>query len=71
MTAWRRASPNPSPGVEARLKRIEDQPMPLPYAAGTRSVTKHEDGADAALDTLLADPATLSLLAIKLAQSRR
>ena len=58
-------------GVEARLKRIEDQPMPLPYAAGTRSVTKHEDGADAALDTLLADPATLSLLAIKLAQSRR
>ena len=57
-------------GVEARLTRIEAQPMPLPYAAGTRSVAKHEDGTEAALDTLLADPATLSLLAIKLAQTR-
>ena len=57
-------------GVEARLKRIEDQPLPLPYAAGSRVVAKNKDGADAALDTLLADPATLSLLAIKLAQSR-
>ena len=57
-------------GVDARLKRIEDQPMPLPYTAGSRLVAKHEDGLDAALDTMLADPATLSLLAIKLAQSR-
>ncbi len=57
-------------GVEARLARIEAQPMPLPYAAGTRAVAKHEDGTEAALDTLLADPATLSLLAIKLAQTR-
>ena len=57
-------------GVEARLKRIEDQPLPLPYAAGSRTVAKHEDGTEAALDTLLADPAALSLLAIKLAQSR-
>ena len=56
--------------VEARLKRIEDQPLPLPYQRGSRAVAKHEDGADGALDTLLADPATLSLLAIKLAQSR-
>ena len=54
-------------GVEARLKRIEEQPLPLPYAAGARPVAKHEDGAP---DTLLADPAALSLLAIKLAQSR-
>ena len=57
-------------GVDARLKRIEDQPLPLPYAAGSRAIAKHEDGVDAALDTMLADPATLSLLAIKLAQSR-
>ena len=57
-------------GVEARLKRIEDQPLPLPYAAGSRAIAKHEDGADAALDTLLADPATLCVLAIKLAQPR-
>ena len=57
-------------GMDARLKRIEDQPLPLPYAAGSRLVAKHEDGIDATLDTMLADPATLSLLAIKLAQSR-
>ena len=57
-------------GIEQRLARIEAQPMPLPYA-GARAVAKHEDGADTGLDAPLADPATLSLLAIKLAQSRR
>ena len=58
-------------GIDTRLSRIEAQPLPLPYVATTRAVAKHEDGAEAALDTMLSDPATLSLLAIKLAQSRR
>lgn len=53
--------------LSARLKRIEDQPQPLPFANAPRAVAKHEDGTDG-LDTLLADPHALSLLAIKLAQ---
>ena len=69
-SGWPRAWRDAFAGVDARLKRIEDQPLPLPYAAGSRPVAKNEDGLDAALDTMLADPATLSLLAIKLAQSR-
>lgn len=56
-------------GLDARLKRIEEQPLPLPFAGTPRAVGRGEDGATA--DALLADPATLSLLAIKLAQSRR
>ncbi len=55
--------------ASARLKAIEDQPMPLPLAMQARAVAKHEDGVDEArLEALLADPGALSLLAIKLAQ---
>jgi hypothetical protein len=56
--------------LSARLKSVEDQPLPLPFAMQGRPVTKQDDGmpADAGLDALLADPNTLSLLAIKLAQ---
>ena len=53
--------------VSKRLAAIEAQPQPLPFSGQPRAVAKHEDGADG-LDALLADPATLSLLAIKLAQ---
>ena len=51
-----------------RLAKVEAQPMPLPFAMQARPVAKHEDGLDATVATLLDDPATLSLLAIKLAQ---
>ena len=57
--------------VSARLKTIEDQPLPLPIAGPTRAVAKHEDGAQDRLEGLLEDPDTLSLLAIKLAQRQR
>ena len=53
--------------LSTRLKAIEDQPQPLPFAMTSRSVAKTHDGmADA--EALLADPNMLSLLAIKLAQ---
>ncbi|WP_158810110.1 hypothetical protein [Beijerinckia sp. L45] len=56
--------------IAARLKTVEEQPQPLPFAMQGRPVSKQDDGApaDAGLDALLADPNTLSLLAIKLAQ---
>ena len=54
--------------VGLRLKAIEDQPQPLPFAGAVRSVGKQEDRADDQINALLADPGTLSLLAIKLAQ---
>ena len=57
--------------ISARLKTVEEQPQPLPFAMQARPVSKQDDGApgtDAGLDALLADPNTLSLLAIKLAQ---
>ena len=57
--------------VAARLKAIEDQPLPLPFAGPSRVVAKHEDGADDRLEGLLDDPDALSLLAIKLAQRQR
>ena len=53
--------------VGVRLKAIEDQPQPLPFANAVRSVGK-EGNADDQVSALLADPGALSLLAIKLAQ---
>ena len=57
--------------VAARLKAIEDQPLPLPVTGPARAIAKHEDGAEDRLESLLDDPDTLSLLAIKLAQRQR
>ena len=57
--------------MAARLKAIEDQPLPLPLAGPSRAVSKHEDGGGDRLESLLDDPETLSLLAIKLAQRQR
>ncbi len=55
--------------LSARLEAIERQPMPLPFATAARAVDKGDDGLPPErVDALLADPATLSLLAIKLAQ---
>ena len=54
-----------------RLKAIEDQPLSLPLAGPARAVSKHDDGADDRLESLLDDPQTLSLLAIKLAQRQQ
>ncbi len=56
-----------------RVKNIEQQPLPLPLSGRHQVVAKHEDGdADrhhsAVIDTLLADPEALSILAIRLAQ---
>ena len=56
--------------LAARLKTIEEQPLPLPFAGAARAVAKDEDGADA-FEALLDDPNALSLLAIKLAQRQR
>jgi len=61
--------------VLARVKKIEDQPMPLPISGRTRVISKQDDGRfagdeNAAIEKLLADPQALSLLAIKLAQQR-
>ena len=57
--------------VATRLKAIEDQPLPLPIAGPARAVAKQEDGGGDRLESLLDDPDTLSLLAIKLAQRQR
>ncbi len=62
--------------LSGRLEAIECQPMPLPLAMAARAVDKGHDGVGLGLDglsaervdALLADPGTLSLLAIKLAQ---
>jgi hypothetical protein len=59
--------------VLARIKRIEAQPLPLPYIGPTRAISKHRDlGLDPShadsVDALLSDPDALSVLAIKLAQ---
>jgi hypothetical protein len=57
--------------LAARLKTVEDQPQPLPFAMQARAVSKQDDAgieADSGVDALLADPNALSLLAIKLAQ---
>ena len=55
--------------LSARLKVVEEQPQPLPFAMRARAVDKGEDGVgEERLDALLADPSVLSLLAIKLAQ---
>jgi len=58
--------------VLQRVKRIEEQPMPLPFAGRPRTIGKHEDaGGPHSADTvekLLSDPEALSVLAIKLAQ---
>ncbi len=61
--------------VLARVKTIEEQPMPLPLSGRTRAVSKNEDGdfgtgENDFTEKLLADPQALSLLAIKLAQRR-
>jgi hypothetical protein len=61
--------------VLARVKKIEEQPMPLPLSGRTRAVSKQEDGRpdsdeNGLIEKLLADPHGLSLLAIKLAQRR-
>jgi hypothetical protein len=61
--------------VLSRVKKIEEQPMPLPLSGRTRAVSKQEDGGfdtgeNGAIEKLLADPQALSLLAIKLAQRR-
>lgn len=54
--------------VLQRVKRIEEQPLPLPFAGGPRAVGKHEDTGADAVEKLLDDPNALSVLAIKLAQ---
>jgi hypothetical protein len=61
--------------ILARVKKIEDQPLPLPLSGRTRAISKQEDGRfdgdeNAAIEKLLGDPQALSLLAIKLAQQR-
>ncbi len=61
--------------VLTRVKKIEDQPLPLPLSGRTRSISKQEDGRfdsdeSEAIEKMLADPQALSLLAIKLAQRR-
>lgn len=58
--------------VLQRVKKIEDQPLPLPFAGPARSISKQEDsdqfGVDTTVDQLLSNPDALSVLAIKLAQ---
>ncbi len=59
--------------VLQRLKKIEDQPLPLPFLGPARPISKAEDSGagdwDAGqFDKLLANPESLSVLAIKLAQ---
>ncbi len=59
--------------VLQRVKQIEAQPLPLPFAGQARAVTKREDGGldprgNENLEKLLLDPEALSVLAIKLAQ---
>ncbi len=58
--------------VLKRVKQIESQPLPLPFAGQARAIGKQEDGgADPrgeGLEKLLLDPDALSILAIKLAQ---
>jgi hypothetical protein len=54
-----------------RVKNIESQPLPLPLAGRPRVVSKSEDGGlrdENSLEKLLADPDSLALLAIKMAQ---
>ncbi len=60
--------------VLTRLKAVEEQPQPLPFAMQARAVGRSDEtdaGSQARLDDLLADPGALSLLAIKLAQRQR
>jgi hypothetical protein len=59
--------------VLQRVKQIEAQPLPLPFAGQARAISKNEDaGLDTrgneAFEKLLLDPEGLSILAIKLAQ---
>lgn len=59
--------------VLQRLKNIEDQPLPLPFLGPARPISKAEDSGSSdldggQLDKLLANPESLSVLAIKLAQ---
>lgn len=59
--------------VLRRVKNIEQQPLPLPLSGAQRSIAKHEDvtreaSSASTIETLLADPEALSVLAIKLAQ---
>ena len=59
--------------VLQRVKQIEAQPLPLPFAGQPRAIAKHEDAsgdprAAEAIEKLLLDPEALSVLAIKLAQ---
>lgn len=58
--------------VLQRVKRIEEQPMPLPFAGIPRAIGKHEEAGDDprasyTVEKLLSDPDALSVLAIKLA----
>ncbi|MCI0468062.1 MAG: hypothetical protein L0Y57_13865 [Beijerinckiaceae bacterium] len=58
--------------VLQRLKSIEEQPLSLPFLGPHRAVSKAEEssggGDGGAIETLLANPGALSVLAIKLAQ---
>ena len=58
--------------VLRRVKNIEEQPLPLPLLGQPRAISKAEDAGgdahDGGLETLLANPEALSVLAIKLAQ---
>lgn len=54
-----------------RVKNIESQPLPLPLAGRPRAISKREDGGlrdEDSIEKLLADPDSLALLAIKMAQ---
>ncbi len=59
--------------VVQRVRQIEAQPLPLPFAGHARVVAKYEDAVSdmrsgETTEKLLQDPDALSLLAIKLAQ---
>lgn len=56
-----------------RVKNIEEQPLPLPFLGHPRAISKAEEAASGnahagSIETLLDNPETLSVLAIKLAQ---
>ena len=61
-------------GVLERLKKIEDQPLPLPFLGPARAISKAEEphGEDNTghVETLLEHPEMLSVLAIKMAQRK-
>lgn len=60
--------------VLQRVRKIEEQPLPLPFLGPARAISKAEDGNDtdpnSSIEELLSRPEALSVLAIKLAQRK-